>query len=309
VLFYAAVLAGSVFLGFVFIAYFVEPRDLIRRLARLDVETAGGIAGAVTTAITFADFTWVRQKFCTTVCPYGYLQGMLQDGNTLVVSYQPDEQGCIECKKCVRVCHMGIDIRNSAHQMECVHCGECIDACEDVLGRLKAPRVGLIHYTWGEGGERLGAPGPWWRKLGIRDTKRGIAVAVMMLYGAGLLYSLSSRRGLLVNIMPERSTLYTVGPDGRIHNRFRLRAANRQNAAVSVRLALARLERARILLPEEALKIGAFETRDLEFDVAAPAAGGPPPGVSHFQFIVQTEPGQKTELVPMTFIMPEKRQP
>ena len=44
---------------------------------------------------------------------------------------------CIECKKCVRVCPMGIDIRQSPFQIECVHCGECIDACNEILARLK----------------------------------------------------------------------------------------------------------------------------------------------------------------------------
>ena len=54
---------------------------------------------------------FVRQRFCTTVCPYGYLQGMLGDGNTLLVHYRDEDHDCIECKKCVRVCPMGIDIR------------------------------------------------------------------------------------------------------------------------------------------------------------------------------------------------------
>jgi polyferredoxin len=120
---------ASVLLAFVFISYFVEPRDLFFRLVQLDIRTAGGIAGATVTLLTFLDFTLLRQRFCTTVCPYGYLQGMLVDGNTLLVQYRDDAQDCIECKKCVRVCHMGIDIRDSPYQMACVHCGECIDAC------------------------------------------------------------------------------------------------------------------------------------------------------------------------------------
>lgn len=66
--------------------------------------TAGGITGAVVTLIAFADFAFLRQRFCTTICPYGYLQGMLGDKNTLLVHYRDDKHGCIECKKCVRIC-------------------------------------------------------------------------------------------------------------------------------------------------------------------------------------------------------------
>src|SRR4051812_5505284 len=150
VLFYAALGGASVVLAFIFMAYFVEPRDLLRRLASLDIHTAGGISGAAVTAVTFLDFTLVRQKFCTTVCPYGYLQGMLGDRNTLLVHYRDEGHACIECKKCVRVCPMEIDIRKSPFQIECIHCAECIDSCDEILGRLGKP--GLIHYAWGEHG-------------------------------------------------------------------------------------------------------------------------------------------------------------
>jgi len=154
-LFYAIAVAASVILAFAFISYFVEPRDLLRRLLAFDIRTAGGIAGATTTLFTLLDFLFVRQRFCTTVCPYGYLQGMLGDSDTLIVHYRDEDRECIECKKCVRVCHMGIDIRTSPYQIECIHCGECIDACADVLGRLG--KQTLIHYVWGEQGEKLGS--------------------------------------------------------------------------------------------------------------------------------------------------------
>ena len=147
-LFYAVLAVASVVLAFIFIAYFVEPRDLLRRLVSLDIHTAAGISGAAVTLVTFLDFTLVRQRFCTTVCPYGYLQGMLGDGNTLLVHYRDETHACIECKKCVRVCPMGIDIRKSPFQIECIHCAECIDACDEILAASKKP--GLIHYAWGE---------------------------------------------------------------------------------------------------------------------------------------------------------------
>ena len=105
-LFYAMATAASVVLAFVFISYFVPPHDLARRLLSLDVKTAGGFAGATVTLITLIDFLFVRQRFCTTVCPYGYLQGMLSDGETLLVQYRDEGRECIECKKCVRVCGM-----------------------------------------------------------------------------------------------------------------------------------------------------------------------------------------------------------
>lgn len=125
---YGSVGVASVVLAFVFISYFVEPRDLFFRLVAFDLHTAGGISGATVTLITFLDFTLVRQKFCTTVCPYGYLQGMMGDKDTLLVHYRDQNKECIQCKKCIRVCHIRIDIREGPFQIQCVHCGECIDA-------------------------------------------------------------------------------------------------------------------------------------------------------------------------------------
>src|SRR5271157_5131188 len=199
---------ASVILAFVFISYFVEPRDLFRRLMSFDIRTAGGIAGATTTLITFLDFLLLRQRFCTTVCPYGYLQGILGDGNTLLVHYRDPKHECIECKKCVRVCEMGIDIRNSPFQIECIHCADCIDACNEIMGKLG--KHGLIHYSWGGHDLPDNLRESWFRRIGIRDAKRVIILLIMLLYGFGLYIAISMRQAVLVKISPDRTTMYQL---------------------------------------------------------------------------------------------------
>ncbi len=52
---------------------------------------------------------------------------------------------CIDCGECVRVCPMGIDIRNGI-QLECVHCTACIDACDTVMEKIGKPKQ-LIKYA------------------------------------------------------------------------------------------------------------------------------------------------------------------
>ena len=144
--------AGSVFLAFIFIAYFVEPRDLFRTPRSPSTSTPRRASRArPSPLLTFLDFTLVRQTFCTTVCPYGYLQGLLGDGNTLLVHYRDEEHACIECKKCVRVCPMEIDIRKSPFQIECIHCAECMDACGEIMARREKA---------GPDSLRLGREGP-----------------------------------------------------------------------------------------------------------------------------------------------------
>ncbi|MCS6806654.1 MAG: 4Fe-4S dicluster domain-containing protein [Acidobacteriota bacterium] len=304
-LFYLALGVVSVFLAFVFISYFVEPRDLFWRLMSLDIKTAGGIAGATTTLITFLDFTLVRQRFCTSVCPYGYLQGMLSDDNTLIVHYRDENRECIECKKCVRVCEMGIDIRTSPYQIECIHCGECIDACAEVLGKLG--KQGLIHYAWGEHGELLQEKKPvWYRRLGLRDAKRVVILLVVLFYGAGLFVALSMRRDVLVRVTPVRTTLYRIGPDGQIQNQFRLTVANRGHHDAMLTLSLVNLPGARLMSTQNPLLVKPGEQSEQEFEIAVPPSMLPP-GVNHFQIVAHVAPENVSDAFDLTFITPTGR--
>ncbi len=301
-LFYAALSVASVFLAFAFISYFVEPRDLLARLLALDLQTAGGLAGAATTLVTFLDFTFVRQRFCTTVCPYGYLQGILGDTNTLIVHYRDRNDDCIECKKCVRVCHMGIDIRQSPYQIECIHCGECVDACTDVQNRLG--RQGLIHYTWGEQGELLeDKKTPWLRRLGLRDAKRLAVLLVLLFYASGLFVALSMRENVLVKIAPIRTTMYRVGEGGIIYNQFRMTVANRGRQEATLTLSLQDLPNAKIVIAANPIKLQAGEELQQEFEIAV-GAGEAPPGVNYFQIIGEVTPDKTRDKFDMTFITP-----
>jgi len=303
VLFYLLSGAASVLLSFVFISYFVEPRDLLHRLMALDIKTAGGMAGATTTLLTLIDFLFVRLRFCTTVCPYGYLQGMLTDGHTLLVHYRDDGHECIECKKCLRVCHMGIDIRRSPYQIECVGCGECIEACNNILSRLGQP--GLIHYVWGEKGERLGdGDKTWFQKIGLRDAKRVVLLLVLLFYGVGLFTALSMRNAVLVQVSPVRATLYRQGADGTVYNSFHLKAANRSSTQQTVVLGIEGLPGARFEGFENAVVVNAAQTQDFDFEIAASVAAGLAPGVNHFRLTSRV--GNTTDSFDETFIMPFK---
>jgi len=302
-LFYAIAVAASVILAFAFISYFVEPRDLLRRLLAFDIRTAGGIAGATTTLFTLLDFLFVRQRFCTTVCPYGYLQGMLGDSDTLIVHYRDEDRECIECKKCVRVCHMGIDIRTSPYQIECIHCGECIDACAEVLGRLG--KQTLIHYVWGEQGEKLGSGDqPWYQKLGLRNAKRVVVLLIILCYGAGLFTALSMRRAVLVRIAPDRTTMYRLGKDGTVYNRFRLQVANRGHEQAIAQLSIEGLPRTAFMDFENAVVVAAGQTIQQEFEIQAPPSAALAPGVNHFRIISRV--GNEKDVFEETFITPTK---
>lgn len=112
------------------------------------------------TVLFYFVFAYVRDIVCTTVCPYGRLQGVLFDKDTMQVAYDygrgeprgkivknqvQDLGDCVDCKLCVQVCPTGIDIRDGV-QMECVGCTACIDACDSVMVKVKRPK-GLIRFA------------------------------------------------------------------------------------------------------------------------------------------------------------------
>jgi cytochrome c oxidase accessory protein FixG len=306
-MFYGVLAVASVFLAFVFTSYFVEPKDLLGRLLHLDLVTVGGITGATVTLITFLDFTLVRQKFCTTVCPYGYIQGMLQDKHTLLVSYQDgvdEAKDCIECKKCVRVCEMGIDIRESPYQIECVHCGDCIDACEDVLRKLGKP--GLIHYAWGETPKPVALQESWYKRWGFRDAKRVMILLIMAFYLTGLGMALSLRRPVLVEINPDRSTMFKVLGDGRIANLIRLKLANRTGKTAQVCLWVEGLPGADLALPANPIILRPGETFERTVELRAPFVEDGQ-DVHHIRILAQADGARKADLEELTFITPLKR--
>jgi cytochrome c oxidase accessory protein FixG len=113
----------------------------------------------VLTGIILFDFGWFKEQFCIIACPYGRFQSVFMDEGSTIVAYDKDrgeprrspdiekanEGDCINCKRCVKACPTGIDIRDGL-QMECIACTMCIDACDEIMTKIKKP-TGLIKYT------------------------------------------------------------------------------------------------------------------------------------------------------------------
>lgn len=178
IFFLIAVLVANTFL-----AYIIGVDEVIDIATEPVSQHLGGFISMILfSGAFFFVFSYLREQVCVAICPYGRLQGVLLDRNSIVIAYdhiRGEPRGkirkekkttasggpasdiaasvteaasapekvlgdCIDCKLCVHVCPTGIDIRNGT-QLECVNCTACIDACDEVMDKVSRPR-GLIRY-------------------------------------------------------------------------------------------------------------------------------------------------------------------
>jgi cytochrome c oxidase accessory protein FixG len=151
----------SFFIANTFLAYIIGIDDLHKIVSEpVSNHTGGFISLLVFTTIFFFVYSWMREQICTVVCPYGRMQGVLLDKDSIIVTYdhvrgeprgkfkKNEERAigdCIDCVQCVKVCPTGIDIRNGT-QLECTNCTACIDACNKMMEAVNLP-TGLIRYA------------------------------------------------------------------------------------------------------------------------------------------------------------------
>ena len=288
---HATYLVLSMFLAHTFLAYFVGVEQLRVWITRspLDHPVSFLVMAGVTGAMMF-DFAFFREQTCLVACPYGRLQSVLLDRNSLIVGYDPvrgeprgrkrrkprgdvslkvvdggaDTGGdaaqgdCIDCHKCVTTCPTGIDIRNGL-QMECIHCTQCIDACDDVMDRIGRPR-GLIRYS-----SQAVIEGDKPRLLRPRVIVYPLILALLLTLFVG---ALASRRDADVTFIRAAGGMpyFRVGEgnDSRIGSRVRIRVRNRTDAQVTYTFGLVDLPGGAINgledgLPVEAHKLGTAE--------------------------------------------------
>ena len=172
----------AVLISNTFLAYIIGVEEVWKIATEPVSQHIGGfVAMLLFSGAFYFVFAYLREQVCVAICPYGRLQGVLLNPNSIVIAYDhvrgeprgkikklqktPESNlgkidltalanpaqtatkplgDCIDCKLCVHVCPTGIDIRNGT-QLECINCTACIDACDEVMDKVSRPR-GLIRY-------------------------------------------------------------------------------------------------------------------------------------------------------------------
>lgn len=149
----------SLHIAHTFIGYLIGPKELLNITMHSPLENWEiFIPTMILSGIFLFDFGWFREQFCIIACPYGRMQSVIMDSNSLVVAYDTKRGeprrglstdgttgDCINCYNCVKVCPTGIDIRRGT-QLECIACTNCIDACDEIMEKVHKPK-GLIRYS------------------------------------------------------------------------------------------------------------------------------------------------------------------
>ena len=229
-----------------FVFYFSHAPDMLAAFFRGEAAAAAYITTLALTFSTYFAAGVLREHVCTFICPYGRFQSVMYEPETLAVHYDQrrgegakgriaarsglrgsEERSalghgdCVDCKLCVQVCPVGIDIRDGL-QYKCISCGLCIDACNTIMDKMGWQR-GLIRY---DSEVNLTKPVPEPVKLHWKNLKvlgYGLSLVLMTAY---LVYDMGHRNSFEHSIQQVRQPLFVTLSDGTIRNRYQIRLTN-----------------------------------------------------------------------------------
>lgn len=227
--------------GGAWVFYFTDAPQLARDLVSLNAHPIAYATIGVLAATTFLFGGFMREQVCIYMCPWPRIQGAMMDDDTLTVGYR-DWRGeprgkkhdnttgdCIDCMACVNVCPMGIDIRDG-QQLECITCGLCIDACDDIMAKIGKPR-GLVDYLAlsDEPNERAGQPPKPLLKHVLRP-RTVLYTGLWSLIGFGLVFALFIRADIDLTVEAIRNPTFVTLSDGSVRNAYNLRLRNKHGS-------------------------------------------------------------------------------
>ena len=69
----------------------------------------------------------IYRPFCKYLCPLGGVYSLFNGISVFRLRF--DENKCVSCNKCSKVCKMNVDPTKNPDHTECIRCGLCVEAC------------------------------------------------------------------------------------------------------------------------------------------------------------------------------------
>jgi cytochrome c oxidase accessory protein FixG len=273
---YTAALLISISVAANLVWYFVSPYDFFPRLFGGNLGKVVWGSWGILSVILFLNFLFIRQTFCTTVCPYAKLQGTLFDDKTLVVSFDDRRSGeCIDCRACVSSCPVGIDIRDGP-DAACIHCAECIDTCARIMVPKK--RRSLIGYFFGSPAESVS---------GLRYNIVLIGTVTAFFFSL-LIYLLAVRSPLDLTVLPNHAFPPRISGRGDVVNSYIVSIKNRGRHDEEVLITVEGIEGMIRVTPDRSVRVKAGTIERHHIYVSARGINGDEP-LRPIQISVETQ--------------------
>lgn len=238
-------LAISFIISNTFLAYIIGSDELITIITDPPAQHLLGLGLIIVfTLVFYGVFARMREQVCTNVCPYGRLQGVLLDRNSMIVAYDhkrgegrssfrkgedrvaAGKGDCIDCNACVDVCPTGIDIRNGT-QLECINCTACMDACNHIMDKV-GYEPALVGYKSEESIES--------GKLFEYTTRLKAYTVVLSILVIAMLTLIITRADIGATVLRTPGMLYQEGENNTVTNLYNYKVINKTAEDITLTL-------------------------------------------------------------------------
>lgn len=233
-------LAISFGISNIFLSYIIGVDQLYNMMREpISMHVIGFVTMIFFTLAFYAVYAFIREIVCTVICPYGRLQGVLLDKNSIIVAYnylrgEPRDKkkdnksagDCIDCGMCVNVCPTNIDIRNGT-QLECINCTACIDACNMMMKNVGKPPE-LITFA-SENSIATGRKFEFTYRIKLYTSVLGILMVMLTIL-------IITRTTFDSTIMRVPGQTLQENADGTISNLYRIKVTNKSNKTLAYQM-------------------------------------------------------------------------
>lgn len=315
---HAAWIAVAFGTGGAWIFYFHDAPNLLRDFWLGEAPVSAYLSCAILTFTTYALAGTMREQVCTYMCPWPRIQGAMLDEHSLQVTYRfdrgeprgPHKKGtswegrgdCVDCHACVVVCPMGIDIRNGP-QLECINCGLCIDACDEIMEKVGRPKALIAYDTDAAVAARSKGETPAYKPVRSRTIYYAVALALVT---AVMAWGFSVRTPLDMHVLRDRNPTFVRLHDGAIRNGYTLKIANRTFEPMTAQIAFSGVAGVTLKTPGEDATAGPLsvtvepnQVRAVRVLVTAPAQALPS---ENMPAAFRIEAGDRVSNVSTTFL-------
>ncbi|MEO6820333.1 MAG: 4Fe-4S dicluster domain-containing protein [Ginsengibacter sp.] len=260
-----------------FLAYMVGMDTLLGYLRDPFGHVGTLISLLIFTSIFFFVYWWFREQVCLVVCPYGRLQGVLLDRDSIVVAYdhkRGEQRGKIKkstnkevqianhsCGDSAQGCHscdhspqtIEEKIKEIVPLGDCIDCFACVRVCPTGIDIRDGTQLECVNCTAcmdacddimekvhrPKGLIRYASENSIVKGIKLRFTARIKAYSAVLLLLMGLLvFLLVSRSDLDARMMRTSGMTYTTMPDGRLSNLYNLKITNKTHEDITYQLKL-----------------------------------------------------------------------